>query len=342
MTTTNTWSEEQLDALWQAESEGQIPQGVPADEGARLLAQQGHELFRDLTLAPAPSRAATAVAAPAEVLDTVTVEPGGAATTHLPAKQSTALSTHHAGGMEGMEEMGADDFVIPSLKIKQEMTKDPHEIGVREIPNGHWFQDVDVDSAAPERKVIFLDLHPELVFMLPYRNGREAKLRELGLEPDEVPEQVQVICSSRDQQTPRQTEWGARSADCATCKHKKWVKTESGSNADCKKVYRGVAIDLGSDGQDFAPVRIQFGGTGVAPAKRMLTMLQVKGRGKRLPLFGLQVSLSSKETRNDRGDYYYVPDPKVLGPIDDLGMIDELRGMREQFVSHDYAPEEAE
>lgn len=256
--------------------------------------------------------------------------------------------------VEGMETLDATDMVIPRLKLKQAQTRDEHELGIKDIPDGDWFLTSDPAEALdraredPEgdraRTVALLEIRKGRQFLLPYREDDRAQaLGQLGLL-DVVSDEVNVICSSSDRIAPDVRDgqdWPPQASACAECPHARWTTGESGKRRPpaCGETYRGIVVDL-TDGQ-MTPAVVLFRSTAIRPAKGLLTNLRLAAKRRKLPACGFSVEFGSKRIDRAR-ETYYVPAFSRPTPLEDPELVEELRAFRASFAHQEIPQDEAE
>jgi hypothetical protein len=258
----------------------------------------------------------------------------------LPACRGPAVA------VEGLEGLVQGDLVVPTLQLKQAQTRDDHELGIADVPDGDWFLTHDPEEAvgrareaepgAPRtRRVVFLEVRAGRSFLLPYEEDeRAAMLRWLGLL-DVAADDVNVVCSSLDRLAPapprEDQRWAPFAPSCRDCPHSRWTTGESGRRRPpaCGETYRALVVDR-TDGQE-TPARMFFRSTAIRPVRALLTALAIAARRHRCPAFGLEVELASRLTRGKKGTYH-VPSFARPRPLGDDELVETFRAVREGLL----------
>lgn len=394
--TTLTLSQEQLDAIADAQDDDPDLEDLTDVGVAKRLKADGHELFtgwgdepkgekpkakrkartrtskapagrpvKSQRVPRAPKAAPEPVPAPeadGEVPELDTGEPAADAATepqpepaqrvrrsevekHLPAKaERHEVGTHHAAplggcGVEGLEGVDVSNLQTPNLKIKTPQTKDPHGLGIADVPDGHFFLSTDPTDFSDTRRLAFLDVRQGRSFMLEYEEeGRADQLHELGLG-NVVPDEVNVVCSSNDRRLPvvrDDRDWEPFSSSCADCEFAEW-KTSANTGKrvppPCGENFRAVVVDL----ETMSPARMFFKGSAIRPVRGLLTKLAIAARRYKTGTYGVEVEVGTR--RVDGKSVYWVPTFSQAEPLDPE-TVEALAGMRAGLVGENATPSE--
>lgn len=364
---------DQFDAVCDAQDTRTALATMPTNEVAAMLKGEGVPLFADYTpegeepaevpaKATALAKAATVTggAAYAEAqgipqLDTgpaavdvvergevAVIERSGVTVAAVPAPKNHALvaAQADADAIEGLEELDHTDMIIPTIRLKQDQTKDENNEGIRDVENGNFFLSNCPTNNAPQRELVFLHIAKGKAFFLPYKEEeRDRKLSELGLA-EKVAGDTSVVCSSSDRLVPTKRDdrpWGVFSETCGTCPHGKWKTGSKGRIPPaCGDNYRALVADLSDDGA-LIPARMTLRSTGVRPMQSNITNLTVaaKQHGARgTYAFTVEVTSRKVERPAPKGNYYAPHFGRPL-PIADATLVDGLRAMRENLRGTD-------
>lgn len=351
---TTTLTQAQLDAVCDAQDEDPALEALPAQEVAKRLARAGDPLFAGFGVEQeSPEPKATQPATDSDggqqipAFDTgapaatalVPVEPRAhqaQAAVQLPAKvDDRPLPPARAtmAAVEGMEDIGEESMLVPTLQLKQAQTKDKHDTGVKDVPDGDWFLTID-PSDHGARDVAFLEIKPGRQFSLPYEDedARERVLDDLGLG-DVVPDDVGVICRSNDRVLPTvrdDQEWAPLSKNCSSCPHSKWSRSNKGKRIPpaCSDTYRALVVDMTDGG--FTPARMFLKGGAIRPTMGFLTNARIAAKRAGAPLFAFSIALSSKERTNKKGNFF-VPHFTIGEQLDEA-LVNTLRATREGLI----------
>lgn len=282
--------------------------------------------------------------APAEGF--VEPQPAERVSRHELAKhQQHEVSTHHAApiagcGVEGLEGVDVGNLQTPSLRWKTPQTKDPHGLGIADVPDGQLYMSTDPADYTEERLLAFLDIRQGRSFLLEYEDEKRAEqLEQLGLD-ELVPDGTNVICSSPDRRLPvarNDQEWGTLAESCDGCEFSEWkssARTGRRVPPPCGENFRAIVVDL----ETMTPARMFFKGSAIRPMRSLLTSLSVAARRFRTGTYGLEVSLRTKLTPGNSGNYY-VPvfgRPQQLEPE----LAAKLGSLRAGLVAENVSPSE--
>lgn len=349
MTTTQQLNDAQMEAAAEAQAmRDDIPQEAGSLEVARILVAEGHELFRDFALSQIPDL--DALGGPAEgVTDGgASVTDGGASIqtygdAQLPAAprdQGRMLPAARAGVVEGQEELGAEDFELPRLKLCQEQTVDA------EVEPGKFFLSLAPDEPIDSVVMVVLSTGPGRVFNLPYGDSAQAEQARdaiLSRVNRNVPDGASAICRSHDRVFPDpELGWEPLAKRCADCAHAKWTTLKSGKRArDCQEVYDAIAVIIAINGEEeLMPARWWIGGGATRTIRRHNTRIQMaakraEAKGLDAPAYGFSVVLTAKKKAGDDWFSPVLSPPVLLEP----DQVEEMRGHYAALVKGHELPE---
>lgn len=321
------WTEAQLAAIDDAIDNRKGCESMVAEEIAKLLRAEGHTAFAGA------GEPAQCDGDPLGLGPPQGAEPSAPA--EAPAREFPTAERHEVateadnpwGGYDDdfENDLDASDQVIPRLKLKQSQTKDQDQLGVGDVPDGHWFHSSDPKGkSGPVRRLVALTVRKERAFLGPYGKAKRGEFVKLLDElqakhgvtiPDEHTDSTierGVICSSRDRQTPDKQPWGpGLRTSCAGCPEKEW----HGRHRNCNESYVLPVFDV-TEGFPGRPVLLHLHGKAIRPGKLLLSELKTRRRVHRRPVFGFVFEASSTEVREDNGNYY-VPAFSRPEPIGD-------------------------
>lgn len=315
MTTIQQLSDAQMEAAAEAQAmRDDIPHEAGSLDVARILAAEGHELFRDFALVQIPDL--DALGGPAETEAEQHHDLPAA-----PRDQGRTLPAARAGVVEGQEELGAEDFELPRLKLCQEQTENA------EVEAGKFFLSLAPDEPIDSLVMVVLSTGPARIFNLPYgdsalaEQGRSAILSRVNRN---VPDGASAVCRSHDRVHPdSELGWEPLAERCADCAHAKWTTLKSGKRArDCQEVYDAVVVILAVNGEEeLMPARWWVGGGATRTIRRHNTRIQMAAKRNGLPAFGFSVELTAKK---QKGDDWFSPVLSPPAPLD-ADQVEEMR-----------------
>ena len=304
-------TEDQRDAL------EELRPGVPAHEAANSLANEGHALFvqgLDFGATPTPM--------PAPI---VRAEPEFAA---LPAVAPEPAPISD----DGLELLGADDMVIPRLKLKQPMTQNADP-----VEEGRYFTSTDIDEGREVFTFSVFRVTPRYEAKLAIDEEKrwsqiERLERQVGRSL-EIGDKDFHVCASDDRRLPNATIRVPLSPSCETCSMRTWQKVGKSNVRTCNEVYDFAIVDL----DEMQPMLWTMRGSAVKAAKRLNTALKMASRRYGKGAHGVYFEARS-ERREGKAGHYYVP-TFSRATQHQPDMIEDLNAMRAEFGGRSVAPD---
>jgi len=178
---------------------------------------------------------------------------------------------------DGLGEITNEDLIIPRLKIGQNQS--PGDVA------GKLFIDVTGD-AVDEMEIVILRLKKSRV-----------------LFPEDFSRESVPLCRSSNFIAPDEIEDACTMADnCDDCAYSKWTKNEKGKSKPprCSEVWNFLILDFDT----FMPAWFSLKSTALKPARKIVSMIKLRGRSKRIPSWGYKTTLNVDTRSGDAGDSY--------------------------------------
>ena len=296
-TTTTTYTEEQLAAI---ESMIEAGDALDAAGAVAILTEEGHPAF-----GPIPQMQMVAAGAKVAGEGELVVVEGK----QLPAADEEPFD-------DGLM-AGAEDLIIPRLKIRQALTKFD---GGAKVPEGALFLSVDPAGYTETRRFVILRNTLGRTFSIPMDKGKaDTVLSELASKHDfDVPDGHKgPACFSTDRVTPEDQGFsalspkhkGVLSTQCKGCKHAQWRTIRGGGRVQaCGEDYTFYILDVTEiDGGPLDQPSILVTNKSAIPAtKNLLSNLKMVCRRAKRQTWGFVVEMTTeaKPGKGDQGDYY--------------------------------------
>lgn len=231
----------------------------------------------------------------------------------------TALARPQLRAVEGLEEFGAKDMLVPDLKLAQGTTRDSA------AAPGKFYNSLDPSEHHDKLRCI----------ALAFRHGQVYFARKEDGKPDF---DGGAKCRSNDGRVPAPEIEAPISAACTdaagemTCPAGKWGA--DGKKPACATTHNLVLVDV----HTLMPYRFSTNGAGLAISKKFLTLVNLKAMSKGLALFDFEFTLGvTKETGKEGA--YYLPTFTDVQPVE----ANKYRGLYERFApKHVEPPAKAE
>lgn len=178
---------------------------------------------------------------------------------------------------DGLGEACPEDFIVPTIKVGQD--KHPPEV------LGKLFIDIEND-AIDEMTLVVLRRHKERV-----------------LFDEDYDEGNKPLCKSSNFITPNICEDFVPMNDvCEECKYSKWTKSSSRKMKPprCSEVWFYLTIDYDT----FMPAWFPLKSKALKPAKKLYSMLKVRGKIKKIPAWGFKFAVTVALDHSGRGPSY--------------------------------------
>ena len=190
---------------------------------------------------------------------------------------------------DGLGEITQDDLIIPRLKVGQSQSEGDVA--------GKLYIDVTSD-VKEEMELVLIKLNKSRV-----------------LFPEKFSRDSEPLCRSQNFVTPENDSdvFSPMSETCADCAYSKWSKNESGkaSPPRCQEVWNMLVLDF----ETFMPCWFSLKSTALKPARKIISMLKLRGTAKRIPAWGFKFTVEVTERSGDSGNSY-IPSFSSLTELD--------------------------
>jgi len=194
------------------------------------------------------------------------------------ANTSTEMTTQETEPFDdGMGEITQDDLIIPRLKVGQKQS--PGDVA------GKLFIDVTGDMV-DEMQLVLLKLNKSRV-----------------LFPEDFSRDSEPLCKSQNFITPETSDKFTTMADkCSECTYGKWAKSNSGKQKPprCQETWNFLVLDF----ESYMPCWFSLKSTALKPARKIISMLKLRGTAKRIPAWGFKFTVNVDARIGDSGDSY--------------------------------------
>jgi len=189
---------------------------------------------------------------------------------------------------DGLGDVTQEDLIIPRLRVGQKQSEGDVE--------GKLFIDVTGD-AVEEMTLVILKMHKSRI-LFP---------EDFNLEND-------PLCKSDDSKVPNNAEdvFTPMSDTCADCEYAKWTKNDAGKSKPprCNESWDFLVLDYNT----FMPCWFSLKSTALKPARKIVSMLKLRGTVKKIPAWGFKFTASVSMITSPAGNSY-VP---VFSSLDEL------------------------
>ena len=180
---------------------------------------------------------------------------------------------------DGMGEITQDDLIIPRLKVGQSQS-------LGDVA-GKLFIDVSGD-VADEMELVLLKIHKSRV-----------------LFPEKFSRDSEPLCRSQDFIVPEDLGEGIEpmAASCADCPYGKWTKgatPKKNTPPRCSEVWNFLVLDY----ESFMPVWFSLKSTALKPARKIVSMLKLRGTARMIPAWGFKFKANVEVRSGDSGESY--------------------------------------
>lgn len=190
---------------------------------------------------------------------------------NLPATQDEPFD-------DGMGEITQEDLIIPRLKVGQKQS--PGDVA------GKLFIDVTGD-VNDEMKLVLLKIKKSRV-----------------LFPQDFSRDAEPLCRSQNFITPEtdNEKFEPLAEACADCEYSKWTKSDSQKSKPprCNEVWNFLVVDI----ETYMPAWFSLKSTALKPARKIISMLKLRGTAKRIPAWGFSFLVSIDSRPGDSGDSF--------------------------------------
>lgn len=220
--------------------------------------------------------------------------PAAEPSTAVAARPSSALTTAHK--VEGLEDFGARDLIVPDLKIGQGTTQ------LKEDVSGKLYNSLDPSEKHDKIRIAFLT----------FRHGQVLFPRKADGKPDF---DAEIPCRSDDGKVPSKDIEKPISPRCRDefgeheCPSAKW--TAGNKKPACAETHNFVVIDVTTG----IPYRFSVKGGDVTTSKKLLSAIKFRATAHKRSLYDFEVTLSTTKNVTEDGVWY--------SPIfSDIAMVD--------------------
>lgn len=178
---------------------------------------------------------------------------------------------------DGMGDITSEDLIIPRLKVGQKQS--PGDV------SGKLFIDVTGDTV-DEMQLVLLKMNKSRV-----------------LFPEDFSRDSEPLCKSQDFITPEISDGLPPMADeCSKCSYAKWTIGDSGKQKPpgCQETWNFLVLDFDS----YMPCWFSLKSTALKPARKIISMLKMRGTAKRIPAWGFKFTVNVDVRTGDSGDSY--------------------------------------
>lgn len=195
---------------------------------------------------------------------------------------------------DGLGEVSQEDLIIPRLKIGQ--AQSDGDVA------GKLFIDITGD-VIDEMELVLLKL----------TKGRV-------LFPEDFSRDSEPLCKSQNFKTPEESVESPMSTECKECPYAKWTKSSTRKNKPprCNEVWNLLVLDY----ENYVPCWLSLKSTALKPARKIISMLKLRGTAKRIPCWGFKFTITINIRTGDSGNSY-VP---AFSALTELGS-DDMESM---------------
>lgn len=320
-------TESQLDALCDAEERDANFKALTLDEKVAALREQGHPAFDE--------------AAPVDVGPPMALYPadgniearGVSGTAYAVAERDepdeTALAMAGGESVDGLDAVGAEDLLIPGIKLSQATSRDEGA----DVPDGKFWMQGDPEGATDTRDIAVLKFGKQRSLMTPFRKDERAAFFDdlVRIGGPALPADFDgVICRSEGAEVPVQSEAMVASR-CDDCPAAKWIE---GKGALCRKAYRFAVVDMTPDEDGdplMLPAVVYLRGSAFKVGKAITTKL-VLGKQRGRPTYAHKFTLKANKVQTDDGVFYQLQASGRPERITDPELLEELAGWQQMSV----------
>ena len=197
----------------------------------------------------------------------------------LPAvKEQTEVATAPPVFDDGLGDVTQADLIIPRLKVGQKQSAND--------VIGKLFIDITGD-AMEEITLVVLKMQKSRV-----------------LFPEVFSRENEPLCKSDNNKTPNETEDGfvPMADNCSVCEYAKWGKSDNGKSKPprCNETWNFLVLEYDT----FMPCWFSLKSTALKPARKIVSMLKMRGTAKKIPAWGFKFTASVKEISSAAGNSY--------------------------------------